>query len=580
MGVPQGWHPPSHYVHSALWIDPLGRPAVRATRRTGLSFIRWARPRCACLLLAVIAALSAPAALAAAGDALDFETRTLTDALLQEPPQLDSTKATDQVSTMVLGHVMEALTRYDATGALVPGVAERWEVRPDGATFWLRDDARWSDGEPVTAHDFVFAWRNVVDPATASQYAFILSGIENADAITEGEAPIESLGARAVSDHVLEVSFERPIPYFARLVAFATFYPLREDFYRSREGRYAADAEDMLFNGPFMITRWDHGARLHMEKNPYYWDRENIWLNAIHYAYITSDTTALLNLFKDGQIALAPLDSETMEEALRNRWRILSFDDGSVWYIEFNHREGRPTSSYHLRRALALAFDPYEFTNRIVATPGNRPGMSIFPVWLRGHEARLRQEQPPQPPEIDYIEARRQLELAKEELGVDEIPPLVLLTGDSAVANKQAEFLQTLWGDTLGLNIRIDKQIFKQRLEKMTAGDFDMVAAGWGPDYNDPLTFGDLFASWNLNNRGRYSNPDLDACVRKAQTSNDPVERVEAFGCIQHELLDHHAIVPTYERASIYVVQPQLRGFVRSAIGPNIDYTRAWFAED
>jgi oligopeptide transport system substrate-binding protein len=526
----------------------------------------------ACLLLV-------PGARGAAGDAVDFESRTITLSLAQEPPQLDSTKATDQVSTRVLGHVMEGLTRYDVSGQLVPGVAEDWEIRADGATFDLREEARWSDGEPVTAHDFVFAWRNLVDPTNASEYAFITYGIENAEAISAGDAPVESLGVEAVGDHRLEVTFERPIAYFDKLVAFASFYPVREDFYRAQDDRYAADARNMLFNGPFTISRWDHGARLNMKKNPDYWDAENIYLNGINHSYITSDTSAVLNLFKDGRIALAGLDSETMQNALDQRWRIQSFNDGSVWFIEFNHREGRPTTSYHLRRAMSLVFDPWEFVNRVIGIPGNLPGKTIFPSWLRGAEQRLQQEIPPPEPEIDYAEARRQIELAKEELGVEEIPSLVLLTGDSPVANKQAEYLQTLWNETLGLDIRIDKQIFKQRLAKMTAGAFDMVAAGWGPDYNDALTFGDLFASWNLNNRGRYSNPALDACVRTAQNSVEPEVRVEAFGCIQRELLDDHGIIPTYERGQIFVIHPALRGYARRQISPDPDFSRAYLVE-
>jgi len=228
---------------------------------------------------------------------------------------------------------------------------------------------------------------------------------------------------------------------------------------------------------------------------------------------------------------------------------------------------------------MSLVFDPWEFVNRVIGIPCNLPGKTIFPSWLRGAEQRLQQEIPPPEPEIDYAEARRQIELAKEELGVEEIPSLVLLTGDSPVANKQAEYLQTLWNETLGLDIRIDKQIFKQRLAKMTAGAFDMVAAGWGPDYNDALTFGDLFASWNLNNRGRYSNPALDACVRTAQNSVEPEVRVEAFGCIQRELLDDHGIIPTYERGQIFVIHPALRGYARRQISPDPDFSRAYLVE-
>ena len=536
--------------------------------------------RLALALTLAIGSTSLLPAYAATENAVDFEARSISMVLPQEPPQLDSTKATDQVSNRVLGHVMEPLTRYGASGDLVPGVAERWEVREDGATFWLREDARWSDGEPVTAHDFVFSWRKVVDPATASEYAFIMYGIENAVDINEGRMPVESLGVVATEDHRLDVSFTSPIAYFDKLVAFGTFYPVRQDFYESRGDRYAAEAEDLLYNGPFTITRWDHGARIELRKNEMYWDAENIWLNAIHFPYITTDTTATLNLFKDEKIVLAGLDSETMENALDQRWRIQAFNDGSVWFLEFNYRDGRITNNFNLRRALALTFDPFEFVNRVVGIPGVQPGSTIFPSWLRGAEGRLRLEMPPPTPEVNYALAREHLEQARVELGLEEFPPLVLLTGDSPTANRQAEFLQTLWGEELGLEIRIDRQIFKQRLAKMTAGEFDIVAAGWGPDYNDPLTFGDLFASWNLNNRGRYANDALDDWVRLAQGSVDPFERVQAFRGIQEELLRDHAIIPTYERSSIYVIHPQVRGYIRRQISPDPDFSRAWLVEE
>ena len=143
--------------------------------------------------------------------AIDVETGTLTLQLSTEPPQLDSTRATDSVSIMVLGHVMEGLLRFDANNQLVPGVAERWEIREDGATFWLREDARWSDGLPVTAHDFSFAWHTALAPETASEYAFIMYPLKNAEAINTGILPGDTLGVRAINDRVREVEFEQPL---------------------------------------------------------------------------------------------------------------------------------------------------------------------------------------------------------------------------------------------------------------------------------------------------------------------------------------------------------------------------------
>ena len=553
---------------------------------TGDSFTRAAGRQLALLALIAIAAsaglmfllswLSASNSATAGRQAVDADARAVTLTIASEPPQLDSTRATDQVSSFVLGHVMEGLLRYDAHNALAPGVAERWEIRDDGATFHLRPDARWSDGKPVTARDFVFAWRRVVDPATASEYAFIEYAIRNAEAINRGELPPDALGARAVDDRTLEVAFERPVPYFDKIVASPTFLPVREDFFASRRGRYGADADDLLYDGPFTISRWVHGAELHLEKNAAYWDRDRIKLDRIDAQYITSDYNAVLNLFKDGKVAMAQLNSETLENALEQRWHLARMNDGSVFFTEFNHRPGRPTGNVHLRRALQLVTDNGELVYRVIKLPGNLPAVSLFPYWLRGVHDAFRAEYPPPRLRFDVAEAHEELARAEQELGVETIPPLVMLTGDDALSTKQAEYFQDVYRRQLGLTIKIDKQIFKQRLAKMTAGDFDLVLAGWGPDYADPLTFGDLFSSWNLNNRGRYSNPELDRLVRIAQSTLDEQTRMDAFGKIQQLVHDEAVILPTYERGYVYVVNPRLKGIVRRAVGTDPDFTNAY----
>ena len=510
---------------------------------------------------------------------IDPETGTVTLALAQEPPQLDSTRTTDKVSMLILGHVMEGLLNYDEHNRLAAGVAERWDLRDNGATFWLRENARWSDGQPVTAHDFVFAWQTALDPATASEYAFILYALKNAEAINTGQMSRDQLGVRATSDLVLEVELERPIAHFSKLVAFPTYFPIREDFYRARDGRYGSDAADLLYNGPFQMTRWVHGAHVRLEKNPYYWGSERIRINVLDMPYVTSDTTAAVNLFKDGAIATTGLDAEALDNALTLRWNISRYQDGSVFYLDLNFRPERITSNYNLRRALQLVNDPSELVYKVIKIPGYQPGVSLFPAWLNGVDGLFRQEYPPPTTQPNVEEARRHLALAKAELGVDEIPPLILLTGDSPLSNKHAEYYQNLVMRTLGLEVKIDKQIFKQRLAKMTSGDFDLVAAGWGPDFDDPLTFADLYASWNLNNRGLYNNPELDRLVRVAQNSLDPKTRMDAFGEIQNILHEDVVLLPNYERGVVYVQDPRLRGVVRRAVGTDPDYTNAYIID-
>jgi oligopeptide transport system substrate-binding protein len=513
--------------------------------------------------------------------AVDFATRTITTSIRDEPPNLDSTRMTDSYSIMILNHVVEGLLRYDRNNDLVAGVAERWDISTTGATFWLREDALWSDGRPVTAHDFVFAWRTAVDPATASQYAFILYPVKNGEAINRGELPPADLAVRALDDRTLEVAFENPIAYFDKLVTAQTYMPVREDFYRSRQGRYAADAGDLLYNGPFRITRWVHGASLRMEKNPTYWDRDSVWLNVVDIAYMTRDAVARLNLFQDGRVVdVDYLPGEALDQVLQQRWPLHRYNDGSIWFLQVNHRAGYVTANYNFRRALQLANDPAELVYKVLKTPSYTVAESLFPSFIKGEQGLFRQEHPPPQVTTDVAAAREHLAAAKRELGLDEFPPLVLLVDDTPAAISHSEYLQEYLRRTLGLEIRIDRQNFRQRLAKQEDGEFDISLYGWSADYDDPLSFADLFASWNLNNHGEFHSAALDAQVRLAQRSLDPSVRFAAFGEIQRILIDEAAIIMAYERGVMYVQDQRLKGVVRRSVGPPTDYTYAYLSAD
>lgn len=555
-------------------------PGDRLTRAAGKQLSLYALAAVA-LLVAVMFILNALAGLtsSAAGMssmAVDVENNTITSYLREEPPQMDSMRASDAVSAIVMYHVMEGLLRFDADGELVGGVAERWEQEGTKVTFWLRDNARWSNGEPVTAHDFEFAWKHLLSPSVGSQYAFILYPILNAEKANNGEVPTDEVGVEAIDDFTLQVTLETPIAYFDQMVGYVTYLPVNEAFYRETAGRYGADADQMIYNGPFMMTSWVHGASMQLVKNPYYWDADRIKLDGINFAHMTSDSNTLLNLFKDGQIAIADLTAEMLDEAMLRNWSLNQFMEGTVFYTEFNHRPERLTSNYNLRKALSLVHDSSELVNRVIKLPGYLPGESLFPNWIQAVDGPFREEYPVpnSPPDVEL--AREHLALALEELSLEELPPLVFLSSETPVARIQAEYYQEVFRRDLGIELLIDAQIFRQRLQKMTDGDFDMVGSGWGPDYNDPLTFADLFASWNLNNRGRYSNPALDAQVRIAQSSLDRQERLDAFGEIQRILLEDVVIMPDYERGYVYVTDPQVRGIVRHVFGSETDFTHAW----
>ncbi|MGA0806081.1 MAG: peptide ABC transporter substrate-binding protein [Pseudohongiellaceae bacterium] len=534
-------------------------------------------------LIAMLLAFPALAQAQGSNTAVDFATQSIQLGMTSEPRNLNSMKATDQLSVFLLEHVMEGLLRKNELNQLAPGVAERWEMDGAQVKFWLRQDALWSDGKPVTAHDFVFGWRNVVNPATAAEYAAMMYVVKNGEAINRGELPLEALGVRALDDHTLEVELEAPTGYFLQLMNFMIFYPVREDFHGAQEGRYFADVENMVFNGPFRITRWVHGASLRMEKNPRYWNREVVHLNVIDIPYITSDSAARFNLFKDGKIAieegLVGLEAEQLRNALDSRLRIHSHSDGSLFYLEFNHRAGRVTSNLNLRRAMQAVFDSEELVYKVIGIAGYKPGVSIQPSYMLGKQRLFREEYPVQRPPLDLAQARAYLAMAKQELGLEELPPLAILADDREISRLQAQYFQSLFRRTLGLDIKVDVQTFKIRLDKMLYGDFDLVLAGWGPDFEDPMTFADLFASWNVNNRGRYESALYDSHIRAAQASSDPQVRMDAMARAQQLIIDDAVVLPTYERVANTVQHPKLSGVIFKQTGASMVLTYARVVE-
>jgi oligopeptide transport system substrate-binding protein len=500
--------------------------------------------------------------------------------MASDPPQLDSAKATDTESSFVLGHVNEGLASYSPGGEIVPAGAVSWDLHERAATFHLRREARWSDGKPVTAHDYVFAWRTVVDPATASEYAFIMYAVKNGEAINQGRLPPAQLGVRAVDDYTLEVELERPCPYFMGLTAFKTYFPLREDFYRGHAGRYAATPADMLFNGPFVISHWDHNASLTMTRNPLYWDARRIHVERIDIPYFTSDPNAAWNLFADGKIDTLGVGRDSIKRAQYSRYRMTNFDDGVLHYVEFNQRKDRPTRNVHLRRAIQLVYDGPEFVSKVIGVPGTRVGSRLIPHWVRGVERAFGEEHPTPPTHPDLKLARQELEIARRELG-GSIPELVWLTDEGqGTAARVAEYFEWVLRTRLGLRIRIDQQVFQQRLAKMTAGDFDLEAGGWAPDYDDAMTFADLFTSWNENNRGKYANARYDELIREAQNTADVQRRFAAIAEAERIAVSEVAILPLYEGASVLMESPKVHGILRRRFGTDPDFTYASVDEE
>jgi oligopeptide transport system substrate-binding protein len=508
--------------------------------------------------------------------ALAAPDQTVRYAIRSEPPQLNSMKTTDSTSAFILGHVMEGLTRYGKDGQVIPGVAESWAQKGGAFTFKLRKNALWSDGKPVTAADFVFAWRTAVDPKTASAYAFALFPLKNAEAINQGKLPSSELGVKAVDERTLEAQLDKPCPYFLSLVTLFTFLPAREDFHVAQGERYGAESVNLLYNGPFVLTKWTHGSALRMERNPKYWNAAQVKLQAIDIPYITPDDSARFNFFKTGSIdVLERLTRDDLPKAQAERYKLRTYNDGAIVFLDFNYREGRPTRNASLRKAITAAIDRDEYVKKVIGVPGTTVSAGLVPSWVPGAKGAFRAEHPLPALRPNPAEARKLLAQALQELKLGAPPTLTLLIDDNPTSGRDAEYFQSRLKSVLGMDVKIDKQIFKQRLAKSRAGEFDLVQANWLPDYRDPMTFLEIRASWNEANRARYANDAVDSLLRQAQGEPDPRKRSDLMARAEKTALDDAAMLPLYERRAIYLVSDRVEGVARNTLGPDPDFTFA-----
>lgn len=485
-------------------------------------------------------------------------------ALTNEPPSLNSLQATDEISMFVLMHTQEGLLNYGPNNELVAGVASRWQLNADSAEFWLNPNARWCDGSKITADDFLFAWREVLKPSTASPYAFLLYPINNAREINRGLLPPDALGVSSDHPQHLRISLAQPTAYFLSLTTFPTFYPVKQAFYKSRAHRYGASPNDLLCNGAFKLTRWVHGANLELEANPLYWNSDNISLQKIRVTHITNDGNTLFNLFQSGDIAYAEITRDTLDQALQQRHKIHSFSRGSLSYLEFNLRDGYPTQDLALRRAIASIIDRQTLVNSVIADPGTKPALRFFPRWLTQVQS------------SDAIDVRiSDQEFAALKAQLPNNLKLRFLIYDTPAVLRQAEYLQRELKQTLGIELVIDRQIFKQKLAKLKAGDFDLAISAWGPDYADPMTFAELLTSTNANNHGAFSNKEYDQLIAKAAVQLDGDERNQSFIKAHNILARELPVIPLTEPGLLYLQHPALNNIRRSRFGGDPDYRYA-----
>lgn len=488
-------------------------------------------------------------------------------------PSMNSALATDMVSFQMYENVMEGLYRLDKDTKPVPALAEGDPEETNGGKTWtikLRKDAKWSNGDKVTANDFVYAWRNVVDPDTASEYAFIMFDIENAEEINKGDKKPEELGVKAIDDHTLEINLKNNQPYFKGLLAFGTFMPKNEKFAKKYGDKYGTDVKSTLYNGPFVMKEWKTEESVKLVKNDKYWDKKNVKLDEINYK-VVKDAQTGLNLYETGKVDSVGVSAENVEKYKSNKDFKTELSSASSFFrISFKGEHKKELSNKNLRLALAKTIDKEAYVknnlnNGSIAsnqlTPKDvykGPDGSDFSEIAGGENLKL-----------DKESAKDDWKKAQQELGIDTLE-IELLTVDIDTAKKDAEyFKEQLESNLDGLTVKIKQQPFKQKLDLEKKGQYDISYGNWFPDYADPMTFLDLYNSEETNTG--YNNPEYDKLLNDAKGPllKDPEARWKTLGEASTLLLDDVALIPVIQRGSAYMDKDYVKGVVVNSSGIN-----------
>jgi peptide/nickel transport system substrate-binding protein len=491
-----------------------------------------------------------------------------------EIPSMDSTLATDAVSFNVMNNVMEGLYRLGEGDKPVPGVAESYEKSEDGKkyTFKLRKDAKWSNGDPVTAKDFVYSWKRAVDPATAAEYAYIMFDVKNAKKINNKELPADQLGVKAIDDYTLEVELETPVPYFLSLTSFATFYPLNEKFVKEQGDKFGLEANTTVYNGPFVLSDWKHEQSFQLKKNPNYWDNKTVKLEEINYS-IVKDVATGVNLYEAGDVDRAGLSAEFVDK-YKSSPDFKTMQEPTVFFLRLNEKN-KNLANKNIRKAISMSFDKEGIAN-VILNNGSVGAYGLVPQdFVKGPDKKDFRKANGKLAKTDVKEAKKLWEAGKKELGVDTIQ-LELLNYDNENAKKIGEYLKEQMEKNLpGLTVTIKQQPFAQKLDLESAGQYDMSFSGWGPDYPDPMTFLDMFVTNGSHNQMAYSNPKYDELIEKAKTDmSDLQARWDNLLEAEKILFDDAAIAPVYQRGVAYVQKDYVKGVLEHSFGG--DYSFKW----
>jgi oligopeptide transport system substrate-binding protein len=469
-----------------------------------------------------------------------------------EPPSLDWSLATDHVSFNVISNLMVGLTEFDKDLKPAPVIAKSWDFQDGGKkiVFHLRDDVQWSDGKKVRAQDFEYSWKRLLNPKTASQYAYILFDVANAQEYNEGKVKeASSVGVQAPDDQTLIVTLRHPASYFLAITTFEVTYPQRQDIIEKFDTRWT-EPGNIVTNGPFRLQTWRHENQIELSANPTFFrgkpSLENVTM------YMVNEKTTAVTMFEQGNLdfiddhSIPPLDKPRLSKL--SGYKLVPQLRGEYYSFAVDRK---PFDNPQVRKAFAMGIDRDVLPK--ILQGGQTPATSWVPPGMLAHNPEIGLKFNPD-------EARRLLKEAGYPDGKG-LPPIVLGYNTDEEKKLVAEAIQSMWQKHLGVVVQIENQEWKVFLKKLQNDPFPVFRSGWGADYPDPDNFMKLFTSNSGNNHGRWKNPRYDQLLELAARELDPKKRTQIYDDAQKILSETDAaIVPLYWKAEATILNPKFTG--------------------
>ncbi|TDQ64074.1 oligopeptide transport system substrate-binding protein [Maritalea mobilis] len=483
-----------------------------------------------------------------------------------ESDTFDPGTTNETFAAPIIGNTFEGLVKFAPDGAIVPALAESWEISEDGLTytFKLREDAKWSDGKPVTAEDFIYAWTRVLTPASGAKNSALLYHIEGAQEFYEGAEAKPNM--KAVDEHTVEFTLKQRVPYMLQLVAYSTYFPVRQDVVEADPEGWTRNPDTYIGTGPFRVTEMNLGEGFVFEKNPNYYGAEGVKLDKLTFRLIPQQSTALAAMEAGDVDGIESVPASEIPRLSVESDAFLVIPSLGTTYAFFNPAQS-PIDDVKVRKALSMAIDRQEIVEFVLQS-ADVPATGLVPYGMNiaGEDFRDVAEDYGLGETAKVEEAQKLLAEAGYPNG-EGFPETVFMTYASPPIQKLLEAIQQMWKENLNIDVKIDVSEWKVYYPEVQKVEYQIAQMGWGADYPHPMTFLDNFVSTSPNNLAKWSNADYDAAIAASKAAVDQADSLAEMAKAEAIMMNDHVILPMYHRNSYMMMGTHVKGFWRSTLG-------------